>query len=117
MTTTLYSEDDCAKCEKHEVHFKPQYPIITLGKCVKWDTKREESGLYTIPAGSNVATLKSFIEEEGKILWASKCHGNTIVCMKSICQLQDAIQNLKTVLQGGTATDEEGEGEGTSFDY
>jgi len=111
MTTTLYdhSSDDCAKCEKHNVKFEPQFPIVTLGKCVKWDTKREEGGSYSVPQGSNVETLKSFIDEKGKVLWKSKCHGKTIVCMTSVCQLKDAIDNHKVVLQGGEPH-EEGEG-------
>jgi len=93
--------DDCP-CDKFDVQFEPQYPIITLGKCVKWDTEKNEGGMYLIPHGSNVETIKSFIDEEGKILWKSECHGKTIVCMKSVCQLKDAITNHKTLLQGGT---------------
>jgi len=100
MPNTL-PHDCCETCDKHEVTFEPAFPFVTLGKCVKWDTRKEQGGTYSVPAESNVATLTQFIEQHGKILWESDCHGTTIVCMESVCQLKDAITNHKDVLQGG----------------
>lgn len=96
------------QCNMYNFTCTPQFPIITLGKCVKWDTVKGSNGSYEAPEGSNVDTLNDFIiKKEGKILWCSECHGCTIICMESVCQLKDALKNYKKVLKGAKECDEE----------
>lgn len=94
------SEFSCESCEVHHCTFTPKFPIVTLGKCIKWDTEKCETGDYKAPEGSNVDVLADFVADDGRILWCSDCHGSTIVCMESVCQLKDALKNFFIVLKG-----------------
>jgi len=95
------NEGGCNDC----AYFAPPpviSPVVTLGKCFKWDTKRCR-GVYKIDIPSctddgsqtpNTHAVAHYLYcYNGCVAWASECHGTTTVCMDNVCQLIDAMRD------------------------
>lgn len=77
-------------------------PLVTLGKCFKWDTKRCH-GYYKIDIPAcmdersktpNTHSVARYLYcYNGAIAWCTECHGVTTVCMENVCQLIDALDD------------------------